>query len=246
MLTEHVYLQTTMDPTYTMAPMVQGQPSFAYYPTADSQRQQFTSHPSEAQPYYGQVQAFPHQQHCVPEQQPVYTTQPMMNMHQMATTNAFRGAMNMTPIVSPQPSHLKPTIVVQQGSPALMPLDTRFVSSDYYAFPSTPPLSTAGSSISSPPSSTGTLHTPINDCFFSFEKVEGVKEGCEGDVHAEILASADWTRSASPPMTPGMHSFLFPVDMLHFRCVAVIQRSFPFLVYYGEGLLECLKRELTG
>ncbi|KAF7597296.1 hypothetical protein BBP40_008140 [Aspergillus hancockii] len=185
-----------------MAPTVQGQPSFAYYPTADSQRQQFTSHPSEAQPYYGQVQAFPHQQHCVPEQQPVYTTQPMMNMHQMATTNAFRGAMNMTPIASPQPSHLKPTIVVQQGSPALMPLDTRFVSSDYYAFPSTPPLSTAGSSISSPPSSSGTLHTPINDCFFSFEKVEGVKEGCEGDVHAEILANADWTRSASPPMTP--------------------------------------------
>ncbi|KAE8352911.1 hypothetical protein BDV28DRAFT_165281 [Aspergillus coremiiformis] len=191
-----------MDGTYTMAPPVQGQPSFAYYPTADSQRQQFTSHPSEAQSYYGQMQAFPHQQHCVPEQQPVYTAQPMMNMHQMATTNAFRGAMNMTPIASPQPSHMKPTIVVQQGSPALIPLDTRFVSSDYYSFPSTPPLSTAGSSISSPPSSSGTLHTPINDCFFSFDKVEGVKEGCEGDVHAEILANADWTRSASPPMTP--------------------------------------------
>ncbi|KAE8394745.1 hypothetical protein BDV23DRAFT_135826 [Aspergillus alliaceus] len=187
-----------MDATYTMAPTVQGQPSFAYYPTADSQRQQFTSHPSEAQ-YYGQIQAYP-QQHCVPEQ-PVYA-QPMMNMHQMATTNAFRGAMNMTPIASPQPSHLKPTIVVQQGSPALMPLDTRFVSSDYYSFPSTPPLSTAGSSISSPPSSSGTLHTPINECFFSFEKVEGVKEGCEGDVHAELLANADWTRAASPPMTP--------------------------------------------
>ncbi|KAE8149262.1 hypothetical protein BDV25DRAFT_4543 [Aspergillus avenaceus] len=189
-----------MDATYTMAPTVQGQPSFAYYPTADSQRQQFTSHPSES--YYGQVQAFQHQQHCVPEQQPVYAAQPMMNMHQMATTNCFRGAMNMTPIASPQPSHLKPTIVVQQGSPALMPLDTRFVGGDYYAFPSTPPLSTAGSSISSPPSSSGTLHTPINDCFFSFEKVEGVKEGCEGDVHAEILANADWTRSDSPPMTP--------------------------------------------
>ncbi|KNG79886.1 C2H2 transcription factor (Seb1) [Aspergillus nomiae NRRL 13137] len=190
-----------MDATYTMAPTVQGQPSFAYYPTADSQRQQYTSHPSEPQPYYGQMQAYP-QQHCLPEQQPVYNAQPMMNMHQMATTNAFRGAMNMTPIASPQPSHLKPTIVVQQGSPALMPLDTRFVG-DYYNFPSTPPLSTAGSSISSPPSSSGTLHTPIHDCFFSFEKVEGVKEGCESEVHAELLASADWARSAtSPPMTP--------------------------------------------
>lgn len=186
-----------------MAPTpVQGQPSFAYYPDSQ-QRQHFTSHPSDMQSYYGQVQAFQQQpQHCMPEQQTLYTA-PLMNMHQMATTNAFRGAMNMTPIASPQPSHLKPTIVVQQGSPALMPLDTRFVGNDYYAFPSTPPLSTAGSSISSPPSTSGTLHTPINDSFFAFEKVEGVKEGCEGDVHAEILANADWTRSDSPPLTPG-------------------------------------------
>ncbi|PWY85976.1 hypothetical protein BO70DRAFT_351627 [Aspergillus heteromorphus CBS 117.55] len=188
-----------MDATYTMAQT--GQPSFAYY--ADSQqRQHFTSHPSEMQSYYGQMQAFqPQPQHCMPEQQALYG-QPLMNMHQMATTNAFRGAMNMTPIASPQPSHLKPTIVVQQGSPALMPLDTRFVGNDYYSFPSTPPLSTAGSSISSPPSTSGSLHTPLHDSFFAFEKVEGVKEGCEGDVHAEILANADWTRSDSPPLTP--------------------------------------------
>ncbi|KKK27014.1 putative C2H2 transcription factor (Seb1) [Aspergillus rambellii] len=196
-----------------MAP-APGQPQFAYYPTADAQSrpQPFTSHPSEMQPYYGQVSPFPHaaqqqqqqqqpQPHCVPEQQPIYSA-PVMNMHQMATTNAFRGAMNMTPIASPQPTSFKPTIVVQQGSPALIPLDTRFVSNDYYAFPSTPPLSTAGSSVSSPPSSSGALHTPINDSFFTFEKVEGVKEGCEGDVHAEILANVDWHRSASPPMTP--------------------------------------------
>ncbi|PYI03722.1 hypothetical protein BO78DRAFT_191945 [Aspergillus sclerotiicarbonarius CBS 121057] len=190
-----------MDTTYMVPTSVQGQPSFAYY--ADSQqRQHFTSHPSDMQSYYGQVQAFQQQpQHCLSEQQSLYTA-PLMSMHQMATTNAFRGAMNMTPIASPQPSHLKPTIVVQQGSPALMPLDTRFVGNDYYAFPSTPPLSTAGSSISSPPSTSGTLHTPINDSFFAFEKVEGVKEGCEGDVHAEILANADWTRSDSPPLTP--------------------------------------------
>ncbi|KAL4913212.1 hypothetical protein BDW62DRAFT_192975 [Aspergillus aurantiobrunneus] len=189
--------------TYTMAPS--GQPQFAYY-TADSQpRPQYANHPSEMQ-YYGQVSPFPHaqqqsQQHCVPEQQPIYPAPAVMNMHQMATTNAFRGAMNMTPIASPQPSNLKASLAVQ-GSPALMPLDTRFVSNDYYAFPSTPPLSTSGSSVSSPPSSTGSLHTPLNDSFFTLEKVEGVKEGCEGDVHAEILANVDWQRSASPAMTP--------------------------------------------
>ncbi|RHZ55376.1 hypothetical protein CDV55_100311 [Aspergillus turcosus] len=197
-----------MDATYTMAQApVQGQPSFAYYPTESQSRQQhFTSHPSEMQ-YYGQVPPFPQQQaqqqHCMPEQQPIYAAaQPVLNMHQMATTNAFRGALSMTPIASPQPTHLKPTIIVQQDSPVLMPLDTRFVSNDYFGFPSTPPLSTSGSTISSPPSSNGSLHTPINDCFFSFEKVEGVKEGCESDVHCELLANTDWSRSDSPPLTP--------------------------------------------
>ncbi|RJE18362.1 C2H2 transcription factor Seb1 [Aspergillus sclerotialis] len=185
---------------------VQGQQPFAYYHTDSSQttQGQFTSHPSEMQPFYGQMQSYAptsQPQHCMPEQQPIYTTQPMMNMHQMATANAFRGAMNMTPVASPQPSHLKPAIVVQQGSPAMMPIDTRFVGADLYAFPSTPPLSTSGSSISSPPSSNDALHTPV-ETYFPFEKVEGVKEGCEGDVHTEILANRDWTRADSPPMTP--------------------------------------------
>lgn len=206
------------------------QPSFAYYPTDPTSQRQHThypSHPSEMQqPYYGQMHAFPQSQHHHPQQpqpqpqhglpdqqQALYAAQPMMNMHQMATTNAFRGAINMTPIASPQPSQLKPTIIVQPGSSGLMPLDTRFVSADFYGFPSTPPLSASGSSISSssssPPSSTGAQHTPISENFLSFEKVEGVKEGCEGEVHTEILAHPEWTRSESPPMTPGMFFFIF-------------------------------------
>ncbi|KAL3450307.1 hypothetical protein BJX65DRAFT_11235 [Aspergillus insuetus] len=190
-----------MDATYTMAPSpVQGQPQFAYYPAESQPRpQQYASHPADMQAYYAQVSPFPQQQHMMVEQ-PMYST-PVINMHQMATANAFRGAMNMTPIASPQPSNFKAALAVH-GSPALMPLDTRFVNNEYYAFPSTPPLSTSGSSVSSPPSSTGTLHTPIHESFFTFDKVEGVKEGCEGDVHAEILANIDWQRSASPAMTP--------------------------------------------
>lgn len=181
--------------TYTVAPTpVHGQPQYAYYPDSTSQPSQqqghYAAHPE--MPWYGQAQ------------QPIYSAQPMMNMHQMATTNAFRGAaMNMTPIASPQPSQLKPGLMVQQGSPALMPLDTRFLGSHDVYFPSTPPLSASCSTISSPPSAAGTLHTPINDSFFGFEKVEGVKEGCETDVHTELLATQDWTRADSPPMTPG-------------------------------------------
>ena len=191
--------------TYTMpstSAQEQQQP-FGYYTLDASQPAQqghFTSHPSDMQPFYGQMQSYtpgPQQQHCMPEQQPIYT------MHQMATTNAFRGAVNMTPVASPQPSHLKPPMVMQQGSPALMPLDTRFVGPEFYGFPSTPPLSISGSSISSPPSTTDPLQTPINEGFFCFDKVEGVKEGCEGDVQSESLTNLSVSRSDSPPMSPG-------------------------------------------
>ncbi|EKV07758.1 hypothetical protein PDIG_63130 [Penicillium digitatum PHI26] len=190
-----------MDSPYTMAPTSVGQ-QFAYYPDS-SQRQQ--GHYQSDIPYYSHLQ--------YGQEQPLYSPQPMMNMHQMATTNAFRGAtMSLTPISSPQPSQMKPTIIVQQGSPGLMPLDTRFIGHDLYSFPSTPPLSASGSTISSPPSAHGALPTPIHDTFFTFDKVEGVKEGCETDVHQEILATPEWARSDSPPMTP---VFIHPPSLTH-------------------------------
>lgn len=188
-----------MEATYAMHPMP-GQPFYFYTPDAESQqRHHFTSQPSEMQ-FHGMPTFQP--QHCMPEQQPIYATHAMNMQHAMPMKNPFQGGMTMTPIASPQPSHLKPTILIQQSSPGLMPLDTRFVGADFYGFPSTPPLSTTGSTISSPPSSCGTLHTPVNGSFFSMEKVEGVKEGCEIEVHAESLANPDWSRACSPPMTP--------------------------------------------
>ena len=51
--------------------------------------------------------------------------------------------------------------------------------------------------------SCGLLPTPANSVFFGRENMEGVKEGCEGEVQSEILAGGDWTRCGSPPMTPG-------------------------------------------
>lgn len=129
-----------------------------------------------------------------PQQQPIFT----------AHKNPLHSHMSMTPIASPQPTHLKPSIMVQHDSPGLLPLDTRFVNADFYGFPSTPPLSASGSTISSPPSTCGMIHTPVNGSFSGFENLEGVKEGCESDVHAEILAKPEWGRSDSPPLTPGM------------------------------------------
>lgn len=150
------------------------------------------------QAYYGHIQTFPppQHQHCMPESHPMYATQPMLNMHPVSNSSAYHASMNgLTPMASPKPS------IIVQDSPSLMPLDKRFVSADFYGFSSPPPLSTPGSTISSPPSTSDAIRTPVNEGFFSFERVEGVKEGCENEVNSEILAKADW-QSETPPMTP--------------------------------------------
>jgi C2H2 transcription facotor len=208
-----------MEGMYTMSVTpAPGQSSFYFYaPEVENQSRQhgyMTSHPADI-PFNAPMTVFP-------PQQPIYAA---MNAHpQLPAKNAFRSALSMPPIASPQPSHLKPTIIVQNGSPALMPLDTRFVNADFYAFPTTPPLSTSGSTISSPPSSCGMLQTPVNS-FFPPVKVEGVKEGCESEVHTEILAQPDW--SDSPPMTPGEFIVHHQQNMVE---IGVL--SFPSSYYY--------------
>lgn len=101
----------------------------------------------------------------------------------------------MTPVQSPQPMYQKPQIMLhQQDSPYLFPLDT-----DCYA-PSTPPLSTSGSAVSSPPSSAEILPTPVYNNFQGH--CMDVKPDCD-DEFAEMLANENWNNAASPPMTPG-------------------------------------------
>jgi hypothetical protein len=90
----------------------------------------------------------------------------------------------------------KPQILIQENEPYLFPLDT-----DCYA-PSTPPLSSSGSAVSTPPSSAEILPTPVNGHFVP-QGIEGVKTGCEEEVFSEILACDNWTNAVSPPVTPG-------------------------------------------
>ncbi|KAL8695437.1 MAG: hypothetical protein Q9218_000015 [Villophora microphyllina] len=99
-----------------------------------------------------------------------------------------------TPVASPRPLYQRPAYLCHDGLPAL---DT-----EMYAYPSTPPLSVSASTVNSPPSTCGILPTPIPGDRFPLENLEGVKQGCEGDVKSEILAGGDWARCGSPPMTP--------------------------------------------
>ena len=189
-----------MDPSYQHA-QTMGQSPFFYYnpdPKPDTrQHGHFSPHPNNIQVpvYHPHVQPMP--------STPMYSrpnsscSQPPMQ--QQMFNHGFHA--NMTPMASPRPLYHKPTILVQEHAPRLMiESDLR---EDMYYYPSTPPLSASGSSISSPSSFDG-LPTPMNTVFFGMEQFEGVKAGCQGDVQSENLAGGEWARCGSPPMTPGM------------------------------------------
>jgi len=97
----------------------------------------------------------------------------------------------LTPLASPQPIAHKPTMV----------LDTDLREADNMYYPSTPPLSSSGSVISSP-GSYDMLQTPLNPMFSGLDGVEG-KEVCNVDSLPENFPALDWSSCASPPMTPG-------------------------------------------
>lgn len=108
-----------------------------------------------------------------------------------------------TPVASPRPLNQRPALLSHNdGLPH--PLNTDCRSVDLYGYPSTPPLSVSASTVNSPPSTRGVLPTPLAGGRLALDNLEGVKEGCVGEVQTEILASGDWTRCGSPPLTPGM------------------------------------------
>lgn len=149
-------------------------------------------------------------------QQPMYSQEPMLQgQHQMmyprpsssgthcfVPSQAAHPTQLVTHMASPRPLHQKPAFMYQPDGQRLS-LDTECSTPDVFVYPSTPPLSVSGSAISSPPSTCGVLPTPITVPFFGLENIEGVKEGCEGEVQSEILTGGDWTRCCSPPLTPG-------------------------------------------
>ena len=174
-----------MEGSYPVHPAQAMQSPFFYYnpdPQGENARQHghFTPHPSGQQALHPQNMYFQRSSSVNAYPQTAYASQ------------------MLTPVASPQPMYQKPTILIQaQDSPYLHPIDT-----DYAFSPATPPLSASGSTVSSPPSACDILCTPLND-LFPGEGMEGVKQGCEGEVFSEILSAGLEWRSASPPMTPG-------------------------------------------
>ena len=198
-------------------PQGSGQSSFFYYnPETNTDHRQhglFTTHPNapvddlqaqrcqqsmysqegllQGQPPMMYPQSSSSDAQCLVPSQAVHTMQ-AANMHMM----------------SPRPLHQKPTFMYHSDGPRLS-VNTECGTPDVFVYPSTPPLSVSGSAISSPPSTCGVLPTPVTGPFFALENIEGVKEGCEGEVQSEILAGGDWTRCCSPPLTPGKLHILY-------------------------------------
>jgi hypothetical protein len=97
---------------------------------------------------------------------------------------------NITPVASPQPLAHRPTIVLET--------ETQYCETDGIYYPSTPPLSTSGSVISSP-GSCDVLATPLNPMFSGLDGFEGTKTE---DSQVEKFPVLDWSSCTSPPLTP--------------------------------------------
>ncbi|KAL5121895.1 hypothetical protein ACEQ8H_000110 [Pleosporales sp. CAS-2024a] len=176
-----------MDGSYPVHPSQAMQSPFFYYnpdPQGENARQHghFTPHPS-GQPAF--------------QPQAIYFQRPTSaNSHIQYPQTAYASQM-LTPVASPQPMYQKPAILIQpQDSPYLHPIDT-----DFSYAPATPPLSSTASNMSSPPSVCDMVPTPVSG-FFPGEGIEGVKQGCEGEVFSELLSAGIEWRSTTPPMTP--------------------------------------------
>ncbi|KAL1837959.1 hypothetical protein VTJ49DRAFT_3230 [Mycothermus thermophilus] len=99
----------------------------------------------------------------------------------------------LTPLASPMPIAIKPSIV----------LDTELGEIESLYSPATPPLSSSASSasgsvINSPSSCADALQTPLNPMFSGLDG----KDLCDMDGELEPFPSLDWTGCASPPLTP--------------------------------------------
>ncbi|KAF4964554.1 hypothetical protein FZEAL_10854, partial [Fusarium zealandicum] len=163
-----------------MMPQAIGQAPFYFY-NPESKNEVRQHFPQQQQPMQ-QMHMYP----MVPTlpSTPVYS-RPSSASNSRPPTLYSNGPAVMTPTASPQPMSQKPAIL----------LESELYENSY--FPSTPPLSTSGSTIGSP-SACEVLQTPMNPMFSGLDGMDGFKD-CFEPVEASVL---DWSTCGSPPMTP--------------------------------------------
>lgn len=190
-----------MESSQTMHTQGMGQSSFFYYnPEPSAEHRQlghFSPRPNTVQEHHYQQQIYYQDMMMQGQQQHMmYPQLPSSGPHMYTPQHK-----SMLALASPRPVQQRPAFLCQYEGQQLS-LDTECSTPDVYVYPSTPPLSFSGSAASSPPSTCGVLPTPVTRTYMGLDNIEGVKEGCEGDVQSEILAGGDWT-CRSPTLTPG-------------------------------------------
>ncbi|KAI5286958.1 hypothetical protein KEM54_006349 [Ascosphaera aggregata] len=169
------------------------------------------AHQQQQQPFFPHQQAI-RQQTSSPPATSIFDDSDFT----FAPTHPHVDTTTLTPTTSSQTSRSSKADLVARNMgyfPMFLSLNTRCnglstgESDIRDGFPSTPTLSTtSGSTMSSPPSSSSILHTPVNcEAVFdgTIQPIEGVKDGCHHEVLTEVLSSGlDWLRSRSPPLTP--------------------------------------------
>lgn len=121
---------------------------------------------------------------------PIYSLAASSSRPPLVRSKAFNAALPSTTssAASPRPVTHKPTII----------LETEL--SDAEGYPTTPPLSSSPSVISSP-GSYDMLQTPLNPMFSGLDGVE-VKQESETDRLEFLQSSMDWPRCTSPQLMP--------------------------------------------
>ncbi|TDZ73134.1 C2H2 finger domain transcription factor sebA [Colletotrichum trifolii] len=184
-----------MDATM-MTAQAMGQAPFVYYrpePQHDSRnRNHFPQQPPmhHHQHHHHQHMAMYPMVPTLPST-PVYSRPNSSCSQPMGPTLYSNGPATMTPVASPQPMNSKPAIM----------LETEVYDVDGIYFPSTPPLSTSGSAISSPNNSCELLQTPMNPMFSGLETFDGL-DGFKQALELPENLPLDWASCGSPPMTP--------------------------------------------
>ena len=174
---------------------------YHYQPDADSHHRQqaiFTPHPNDQQAYHAPMPTYqPPQGMCYP-QPPAWQHAPFPHH------GPFVGPALMAPKASPPVMSFAPKIIVEQNSPSLRHLDTKFlIESRHTPSPATPSLSTCPSTASSPPS-TCSFQTPTHGGYFTIPTLEDLeyrKDLRGADVHIAPFADSDWNHSGMPEMT---------------------------------------------
>ena len=125
----------------------------------------------------------------------------------LPSKQAFYGNMALTPVASPQPHNPTPAVTIKSDVPSsLRPIDTTCYDMAANYAPSTPPLSTSGSTVSSPPISSMLLPTPQCGSNFAFPAFDATK----GAAETENVMNMNWNQFISPPVTPGKLKFFAP------------------------------------